>query len=192
MGGISSVQAACAHAVHGVQVLHDACPMPGWAPAAVSRLRHGICAYGLGMTNAEPPDADAIEARTLEPYGPQGQAIYDGLVAAARAREFVFYSALGDELGLDLQDERERLRLWDVLCEISRSEVSVGRPMLSAICVQEQDHLPGHTFFTLGTELGMVRPGEDEVDFAVRQIRAVHDHWSEMAPYGERHETDLV
>ncbi len=138
------------------------------------------------------PDSDAIEATGLEPYGPQGQAIYDGLVTAARAREFVFYSALGDELGLDLQDERERLRLWDVLCEISRSEVSVGRPLLSAICVQQQDHLPGHTFFALGTELGLVRPGEDEVAFAVRQIKAVHDHWSEMAPFGEREPQELV
>jgi hypothetical protein len=144
------------------------------------------------MTGIEPPDADALEATTLEPYGPQGQAIYDGLVAAARAREFVFYSALGEELGMDLQDEQERLRLWDVLAEISRSEVSVGRPMLSAICVQEQDHLPGPTFLALGSELGLVLPGEDEVEFAVRQIRAVHDHWSEMAPYGERHEPDLV
>lgn len=144
------------------------------------------------MTYTEPPDADAIEATDLEPYGPQGQAIYDGLVAAARAREFVFYSALGDELGLDLQDERERLRLWDVLCEISRSEASVGRPMLSAICVQEQDHLPGHTFYTLGTELGLVHPGEDEIGFAIRQIKEVHDHWSDMAPFGEREAPELV
>lgn len=143
-------------------------------------------AHATGMTDTDSPDADAIEATDLEPYGPQGQAIYDGLVTAARAREFVFYSALGDELGLDLQDEGQRIRLWDVLCEISRSEVSVGRPMLSAICVQEQDHLPGHTFYTLGTELGLVHPGEDEVEFAVRQIKAVHDHWSEMAPFGER------
>ncbi len=141
---------------------------------------------------SDAPDADAIEPVELEPYGPQGQAIYDGLVAAARAREFVFYAGLGEELGLNLQDERERLRLWDVLCEISRSEVSVGRPMLSAICVQEQDHLPGHTFFTLGQELNLVRSGEDEVDFAVRQIKEVHDHWSDMAPFGEREVQDLV
>lgn len=146
----------------------------------------------LSRDPSDAPDATAIEGSELEPYGPQGQAVYDGLVAAARAREFVFYSALGDELGLDLHDERERLRLWDVLCEISRSEVSVGRPMLSAICVQEQDHLPGHTFFTLGTELGLVQPGEDEVEFAVRQIKAVHDHWSDMAPFGEREPQELV
>jgi hypothetical protein len=139
---------------------------------------------------SDAPDADAIEASELEPYGPRGQAIYDGLVTAARAREFVFYSALGDELGLDLQDESERLRLWEVLSEISRSEVSVGRPMLSAICVQQQDHLPGHAFHELGEELGQVQPGEDEVDFAVRQIKEVHDHWSEMAPFGEREAPD--
>ncbi len=142
--------------------------------------------------SSDAPDGDAIEPSELEPYGSRGQAIYDGLVTAARAREFVFYSALGDELGLDLQDERERLRLWDVLCEISRSEVSVGRPMLSAICVQEQDHLPGHTFYALGQELGQVQPGEDEVDFVVRQIKEVHGHWSEMAPFGEREAQDLV
>jgi hypothetical protein len=139
---------------------------------------------------SDAPDADAIEASELEPYGPRGQAIYDGLVAAARAREFVFYSALGNELGLNLTDERERLRLWDVLSEISRSEVSVVRPMLSAICVQEQDHLPGHAFYALGQELGQVQPGEDEVDFAVRQIKEVHDQWSDMAPFGDREEPE--
>lgn len=149
-----------------------------------------------GMTHGEPidpassepapsPGGAPVDRGRLEPYGPQAQVIYDRLSAAAGAREFVFYDGLGEELGLDLQDPPQRSRLWDVLCEISRSEVAVGRPMLSAICVQEEDHLPGHGFFALGSELGQVSPGEDEVSFAVRQIKEVHDHWSDLPPFGE-------
>jgi hypothetical protein len=38
--------------------------------------------------------------------------------------------------------------------------------------------LPGYGFFTLGQELRQVEPGEDDIGFAVRQIRLVHDYWS--------------
>jgi hypothetical protein len=38
--------------------------------------------------------------------------------------------------------------------------------------------LPGYGFFTLGQELRQTKSGEDDVAFAVRQIRRVHDHWA--------------
>ena len=50
--------------------------------------------------------------------------------------------------------------------------------MLSAIVVSRDTMLPGSGFFKLGQELRQVEPGEDEIAFAVRQIRRVHDHWA--------------
>lgn len=111
--------------------------------------------------------------------------LYALLESAARAREFVFYDTLAEELGLNLDEPLVRQTLWEALADISRREVAAGRPMLSAVCVQEQDHLPGPGFLGLGQELGLVAPDEDEVGFAVRMIRATHDYWSELAPFGE-------
>ena len=111
--------------------------------------------------------------------------LYARLESAARAREFVFYGALADEMGLNLDDTLARQTLWEALCDISRREVAAGRPILSAVCVQEQDHLPGPGFLALGEELGVVAPGEDEVSFAVRMIKVTHDYWSDLEPFGE-------
>ena len=50
--------------------------------------------------------------------------------------------------------------------------------MISAIVVSKDTMLPGYGFFKLGQELRQVEPGEDEIAFAVRQIRRVHDYWA--------------
>jgi hypothetical protein len=117
--------------------------------------------------------------------GAVNTALYELLESAARAREFVFYGRLGADLKLQLDDRRVREELWQALSDISRREVEAARPMLSSVCVQEEDHLPGPGFYALGRELGLVLPDEDEVTFAVRQIRATHDYWSELEPFGE-------
>jgi hypothetical protein len=113
------------------------------------------------------------------------RAVQARLIQAARAGQFVFYGELADELGLDLGVLANRVELEAVLDEISRREVAGGRPMLSAICVQPQDHLPGRGFLILGEELGLTEPNDDETTFGIRQIKAVHAIWSELPPFGE-------
>jgi hypothetical protein len=107
--------------------------------------------------------------------------LYERLLTAARAREFVFYGAVQDELGIYDRDTIDA-----ELAKISRSEVGATRPMLSSIVVNVEDHLPGASFFALGQELAQVADGEDEVSFALRQIKMTHDYWGEMQPFGER------
>ena len=133
-------------------------------------------------TSVAPVDVDPVSD---EEAGAVNFGLFEQLESAARAREFVFYGALADELGLHLEDPAVRQRLWEALSEITRREVGAGRPMLSAVCVQEQDHLPGPGFLALGQELGLSLPDEDEVAFAVRMIKETHDYWSELAPFGE-------
>ena len=73
-------------------------------------------------------------------------------------------------------------KLGKVLGRISEDEVAAGRPMISAIVVSKDDMLPGHGFTTSASELHLVDPGEDEIGFAVRRIKRVHEHWSKEAP----------
>ena len=145
--------------------------------------------YWDGM-DPQHPDGLNVAPVDLDPVSDAEAAavnlgLFERLESAARAREFVFYGALADDLGLNLDEPAVRQRLWDALGEITRREVDAGRPMLSAVCVQEQDHLPGPGFLALGHELGLALPDEDEVTFAVRMIRDTHDYWSELAPFGE-------
>ena len=49
--------------------------------------------------------------------------------------------------------------------------------MISAIVVTKDEMMPESGFFKLGQELHQVEPGEDQVAFAIRQIRRVHSYW---------------
>ena len=106
------------------------------------------------------------------------QAVYERLVQGARARGFVHYGELAKMLGIDMDNPHFGALVGKVLGQISEDEVAAGRPMISAIVVSKDDMLPGHGFFTLGQELHKVNPGEDEIGFAIRQIKDVHDYWS--------------
>jgi hypothetical protein len=107
----------------------------------------------------------------------ENQPVYDRLIAAARAGDLVFYSELAPMLGIDLDSPHFGALVGRVLGRISEDEVSDGRPMLSAIVVSKDTMLPGHGFYDLGQQLRRVRDGEDEMAFAVRQIREVHQYW---------------
>jgi hypothetical protein len=113
------------------------------------------------------------------------EALYDRLVQAASGREFVYYNELAELTGMDNDSPHFGAQLGRLLGDISRFEVAGGRPMLSSVVVRKEDHLPGKGFFALGEELRLVQPGEDEVSFAVRQIRATHDFWADRPPFGE-------
>ena len=106
------------------------------------------------------------------------QAVYDRLIQAARAREFVHYGELGKMLGLDMDNPHFATLVGKVLDRINEDESAAGRPMISAIVVSKETMLPGSGFFNLGQELRQVLPGEDEMGFAIRQMKRVHDYWS--------------
>ena len=105
------------------------------------------------------------------------QAVCERLVQAARAGEFVHYGELAKMLGINMDNPHFGAEVGKVLGRISEDEVAAGRPMISAIVVSKEDMLPGHGFYNLGQQLHLVDPGEDEIGFAVRQIRKVHAYW---------------
>ena len=104
-------------------------------------------------------------------------AVYERLVQAARAGEFVHYSELAKMLNIDMDNPYFGAQVGKVLGQISEDEIAAGRPMISAIVVSKDTMLPGHGFFNLGQELHQIDPGEDEIGFAVRQMRKVHEYW---------------
>ena len=109
------------------------------------------------------------------------QAVYERLVKAARAGEFVHYGELAKMLGIDMDNPHFGAQVGKVLGQISEDEVAAGRPMISAIVVSKDTMLPGAGFFKLGQELHRTDPGEDEIGFAIRQIKRVHEYWSREA-----------
>lgn len=106
------------------------------------------------------------------------QAVHDRLVQAARAQQLVHYGELGKMLGLDMENPHFAAQVGKVLDRINEDESAAGRPMISAIVVSKDTMLPGSGFFKLGQELRQTLAGEDEMGFAIRQIKRVHDYWS--------------
>jgi hypothetical protein len=119
------------------------------------------------------------------------EAVYERLLAAARVQETVFYGEVAQLLGVQSEDPSGSGEVAERLAEISRQEVGEGRPMLSSIVVRVEDHLPGPELMRLGRELNQVAEGEDEVGFAVRQIKMVHAYWQEKPVFGSEAETAI-
>ena len=109
------------------------------------------------------------------------QAVYELLVQRARAGEFVHYGELAKMLGIDMDNPHFGALVGKVLDRINEDEAAARRPMISAIVVSKDTMLPGTGFFKLGQELRQTLPGEDEIGFAVRQIKRVHEYWSREA-----------
>lgn len=119
------------------------------------------------------------------------QSLYERLLTAARAQETVFYGEVAEVLGVGADEPSAVAAVGERLAEISRQEVAEGRPMLSSIVVRVEDHLPGPELMQLGQELNQVAEGEDEVSFAVRQIKMVHAYWQEKPVFGSEAETAI-
>ena len=109
------------------------------------------------------------------------QAVYERLVKAARAGEFVYYGELAKMLGIDMENPHFGAQVGKVLDRINEDEAAAGRPMISAIVVSKDTMLPGTGFFKLGQELRQTLPGEDEIGFALRHIKRVQDYWGRAA-----------
>ena len=65
-----------------------------------------------------------------------------------------------------------------VLDQVNEDEVADGKPMLSAIVVSRGTMLPGSGFFKLGQQLRRTEPDDDEISFAVREMKRTHEYWS--------------
>lgn len=104
------------------------------------------------------------------------QAIYERLVAVARAEDVTTYTDISPLAGLDMDNPDHRDKIGQLLGEISTFEHNHGRPLLSAVVIHRGNNIPGQGFFTLARELGL-HTGTDDLVFFIRELRRVHDHW---------------
>ena len=67
----------------------------------------------------------------------------DRLRDVARERNTIHYGDIAPDLGLDMEDPADRVRIGGILGDISKEEHREGRPMLSAVVTHKGDERPG-------------------------------------------------
>jgi hypothetical protein len=103
--------------------------------------------------------------------------IRDKLIEAAKKQKVVYYAEVGELLNFSMDNPHHRKELGRILGEISTDEHQEGRPLLSAIVVHKENHLPGEGFFKLAKELGKQKPDEDNDTFYTNELRRVFNTW---------------
>lgn len=106
---------------------------------------------------------------------------FDDLVAklreTARSRTTIHYGDIAPMLNLDMEDPQDRIRIGEILGEISKGEHADGRPLVSVVVTHKEDERPGPGFFNLGKELGLVGVMDAEL-FFVTELKKAHDYWA--------------
>ena len=102
------------------------------------------------------------------------QAVYERLKEVARANGVIYYSQIAPVAGVGQRN------LSPILGEICKGEVHQGRPMLGAVVVRKDSHMPGEGFFKGARKLGLFQGSTDRErqEFWVQELKKVHGYWS--------------
>lgn len=130
---------------------------------------------GLGVSHGTAP-RQPLQTPDLTPE--LRNALYELLTDAARNERTVTYSDAAPIVGLTMRSPHHRKVLGQILGAISEAEVAAGRPMLSSIVVYKGAKGMGQGFYQLGEELRHKAVGEDEGDFAKRELMRTFEHWA--------------
>lgn len=106
--------------------------------------------------------------------------LYEELREVARKQKTTHYNDIAPMLGLKMGDPADRVRIGQILGEISKEEHAARRPMLSAVVTHKEDERPGLGFFELAQELGLVGAMDSET-FFIRELKRVHLYWANPA-----------
>jgi hypothetical protein len=101
------------------------------------------------------------------------------LIEVAARRTTVTYGEIAKMIDLDLDNPGERNRLAGILDTISSDEESAERPLLSVVVVKGDTGMPGGGFFTMARSQGLMKPGQDRLEFFVIELRRAHEYWAE-------------
>jgi hypothetical protein len=121
--------------------------------------------------------------KILKKKGDFNEAVYERLKQIAKEKTLIAYSKLNEDckLGLDFNDEKDRSELTDILGTIAWREVSMGRPMLSAVVVWKsvRPYTPADGFFAYADDLGLRQPGEEDRALWYRLLNACYEKWKD-------------
>jgi hypothetical protein len=101
------------------------------------------------------------------------------LITAARFKGKVTYQEIAKLIGFPLEGNFMGAETGHLLGEISQDEVGLGRPMLSAIAVNNAGH-PGSGFFELARFLGKLSTEvrDQELRFWENEVQSVYRTWT--------------
>ena len=105
--------------------------------------------------------------------------VFAELIRAAQCKGFVRYKYLAFIIGLPIRGHNLASELGQVLGEISEDEHISGRPMLSAVAVNENGE-PGEGFYTLANSLGLLPDNANDNDktaFWQNELKKVYKTW---------------
>ena len=102
------------------------------------------------------------------------QAVYERLKEVARASGVIHYSQIAPIAGVGPRN------LGQILGEVCQGELHQGRPMLGAVVVRKDSHIPGQGFFKSARKMGLFQGStdKDKREFWVQELRKVHGYWS--------------
>ncbi|MFA5055370.1 MAG: hypothetical protein WC562_04245 [Dehalococcoidia bacterium] len=103
--------------------------------------------------------------------------IYNKLIEVAKKNTVIYESDLANAAGMNLSLPHERRELDRQLDEINSYEREQGRPVLSAVIIQKDSHMPGRHFFEFCRDIGLLK-SEDEDEFYIKEQRKVYVFWA--------------
>jgi hypothetical protein len=101
---------------------------------------------------------------------------YSLMINAAQHQGFCTYQEIAQAVGLPTAGSYMGSVVGELLGVISQNEVSLGRPMLSAIVVGVNGK-PGSGFIPWAKELGLFKDGDDEEGFWLKECKKIYEEW---------------
>lgn len=105
------------------------------------------------------------------------QRLIERLQEVARAGETITYENLGQDIGLEMETLAERTQLTHMLTEVARREHESGRPLLTAVVVNDTG-TPGYEFYSVADDVGY-NVGSYDVPFFKEELERVYNYWQD-------------
>jgi len=103
------------------------------------------------------------------------------LIKVAKVGEFITYGELARKLGVEPEWFGEGFQGWigQVVGEVSEYEYARGRPLLSAVAVNQDTKEPGKGFYGLSGVPSSVSDGSEirRLEFWVAEVNKVWEYW---------------
>jgi hypothetical protein len=112
--------------------------------------------------------------------------IYQKLVKTAQERKLITYGEIAPLANLNMDDDKDRSAMAEILGEIARHEQAAERPMLTSVVIHRgRDNNPGEGFYAIAQEFRRYGGSRDPVrrtEFWAAEVAAAHNHWSAKSP----------
>ena len=101
---------------------------------------------------------------------------YSIMINAAQHHGFATYQEIAQAVGLPKAGSYMSRQIGGLIGAISKNEMALKRPMLSAIVVGVKGK-PSDGFYTWARDLGVLKEGDDEEAFWKSECKKVYDAW---------------